>query len=351
MDKLRRIAAEVGVSPNTVLRVLRGQNKEVWPSAVRRAEEIRGLAQRLGYMPNGSARAMRRGRFDAVALVLSTDRGRSYLPDDLFNAIHDALAARGMRLIVTKLPDETLTSRDLVPAILREWSCDGLLINYTDHIPRAMIDLVGRYKLPAIWINSRQPADCVYYDDFGGAMAATEHLLRLGHRNVTYLDFVGSDDPRGAHYSRIDRYEGYAQAMRLAGLTPTPAGTFAGVPVAERLEVTRALLASPSRPTALLSYDPGDRTLYAAALAGLRVPQDLSLLSFAPRPPASAGRGETFIGRGLTTMRVPAEQAGAQAVQMLLNKIADPEEKQAARVVPLELEPGDTCGPPPPART
>ncbi len=42
MDKLNQIAMKAGVSRNTVLRVLRGQNKEVWPSSIRRAEQIRG---------------------------------------------------------------------------------------------------------------------------------------------------------------------------------------------------------------------------------------------------------------------------------------------------------------------
>src|SRR5712671_436551 len=138
MDKLKQIAATIGVSPNTVLRVLRGENKEVWPSAARRATEIRQLAQKLGYLPNGSARAIRQQRFNCVGLLLSADRGRSHLPDGLFNRAHDALADRGYRLVVSKLADEKLRSEAFVPLLLRELSCDGLLINYTDHIPAEM---------------------------------------------------------------------------------------------------------------------------------------------------------------------------------------------------------------------
>jgi DNA-binding LacI/PurR family transcriptional regulator len=59
MGTLERIAMETGVSPNTVRRVLRGENKEVWPGAVRRGAAIRAAARRLGFLPNGSARAMR----------------------------------------------------------------------------------------------------------------------------------------------------------------------------------------------------------------------------------------------------------------------------------------------------
>ena len=316
MDKLQQIARKAGVSPNTVLRVLRGENKEVWPSAIRRAEVIRDMAREIAYLPNSSARAMRRGKFNCVALVLSADQGRSYLPNELFNAIHDALAERGMRLIVSKLPDAQLTSEELVPTILKEWSCDGLLINYTDHVPQGMVELIGRYRIPSVWINCRQPVDCVYYDDFGGAMEATQHFLKLGHRRIAYLDFVTLDRPETSHYSRIDRYEGYAQAMRAAGLVPVAQGQFAGIAVPRRLEMLLKLLSSPERPTAIISYDAGERLLYAAALKGLRVPEDLSLMTFGPlyAPANEVATGENYIGKSAAVMRLTSENAGRQAV-------------------------------------
>jgi LacI family transcriptional regulator len=349
MDKLKQIADQVGVSSTTVLRVLRGDNKEVWPSAIRRAEEIRSLAMQMGYLPNGSARATRRGRSNAVALLLSTIQGRSYLPSELFNEIHDTLDANGMRLVVSKLSDEQLTDRQMLPSILREWSCDGLLINYTDHIPQRMIDLLGGYSIPSIWVNSRQAADCVYYDDFGGGMAITRHLLEQGHRRIVYLDFVVHPGVDQTHYSRIDRHAGYVQAMQLAGLQAHSLEKFTGVSVAQRLEATIALLKSPDRPTAVISYDAGERLLYAASLAGLRVPQDLSIATYINKPAlhGTAPVGELYIGRSLTAIRVPAEKAGNQAVEMILKKIKQPKLKLQPHVVALDLEVGDTTGPVP----
>ncbi|HAU37322.1 MAG TPA: hypothetical protein DCX07_06345 [Phycisphaerales bacterium] len=346
VGKLERIAAEAGISPNTVLRVLRGQNKEVWPSAVRRAAEIRKIAMKFGYLPNASARSMRRGSFNCVALLLSTDRGRSYLPDELFNGIHDALNERAIRLVVSKLGDEQLTSIQVMPAILREWSCDGLLINYTDRVPTQMIRLIEKYQIPSIWVNRKLESDCICYDDFGGSAAATQHLLKLGHRKIAYLDFVAKAQWDVAHYSRTDRYEGYAHAMRQAGLTPTPRERFAGVESEDRLNTTTALLKQNDRPTAILSYDAGTRVLLAAAMAGLEVPRDLSLLSFSLQHDGAADRrGEMFIGLSIGAMGLPAEKAGHRAVQMLLRKVAAPEKDFPACVLPLEFHAGDTCGP------
>lgn len=348
MDKLQRIATEAGVSKNTVLRILRGENKEVWSSSIRRAGEVRELAAKLGYLPNGSARAIRRGKFNCVSLVLSTRDGRSYLTADLFNAIHDALSEHGTRLIVSKLADEKLTDRETVPWILRDWSCDGLLINYTDHIPPEMVRLIGHYKIPSIWINSRQETDCVYYDDFAGSMNAVKHLQSLGHRHIAYVDFIPLEPVQHTHYSRLDRYRGYAKAMGDAGLPAYSRDHFAGVPIEERLAATRALLRPPDRPTAIIAYDSGERLMYAAALEGVDVPRDVSLITFSSTQPSRPGgaRGETFFGRDIATVRVPSDLAGTVAVQMLRQKIEHPKAAMPTQVLQLQFSPGDTCGAP-----
>jgi LacI family transcriptional regulator len=349
MGKLEQIAAEIGVSANTVLRVLRSENKEVWPSAAKRAEEIRKLAQKVGYLPNGSARAMRRGKFNAIALVLSTDRGRSYLPNDLFNGIHDAVSELSMRLIVSKLGDKELTSEKRMPAFLREWSCDGMLINYTDRVPEQMIRLLGKFHIPSIWINRKQNHEAVYYDDFGAAKEATERLLKLGHRRIAYLDFIPKETWTNTHYSRTDRYAGYAAAMREAGMPSTPREQFAGVPAAERLSATCQLLRREGRPTAVISYDAGVRIMHAAAVVGLKVPQDLSVLTFEPLPAASSAgdHPEAYMGWTISAMGVPGEDAGHRAVEMLTQKIAERDEAIDSVVLPLKFISGDTCGPAP----
>jgi LacI family transcriptional regulator len=346
MDKLSQIAEAAGVSTNTVLRVLRGQNKEVWPSAMRRAEQIRQLALDLGYLPNSSARAMRRGRFDCVSLLLSTDIGRSYLPADLLTEIQIALDVSGIRLNVMRLPDEALTNETSVNAMLRDWSSDGLLINYSDHVPTEMIHLLQRFRIPSVWINRKQPSDCVYYDDFGGAAEATRHLQRLGHRRIAYLDFITHEPESITHYSRIDRYAGFCAAMREAGLDPDRfhRERFVGLPADARLEATRQLMTFADAPTAIIAYDAGERVLYAAALAGLRVPEDVSLLTFVPRS-SEISRGEQYIGRALAVMRIPTEHAGREAVRLLREKIDCPDTDLSPVVIPLKLSAGDTLAP------
>jgi LacI family transcriptional regulator len=342
-DVLQTIAEQVGVSPNTVLRVLRGENKEVWAGTAQRAERIRSLARELGYRPHGSARAMRRGRFDTLALLLSADLGRSHLPEDLLNGIADACDAGHQRLTVAKVSDARLTDPQLLPRILGESSSDGLLINYTDRIPTAMPDLIRRCRIPAVWINSRHEHDAVWYDDAAGAAAAARLLLQHGHRRIAWLDFVGTTEVEH-HYSRSERARGVAEStsgnvMDLRHLLGTPVG--------DRLAATVKLLRRPDRPSAIIAYDGGERLLYAANLAGLRVPQDLSLIVF-----GAAGGGtdrpderQGHFGRNLTTIAIPGEEAGRQAVTMLLEKIRLGGAELPPRILPMEIATGDTVGP------
>lgn len=345
-DPLHLIAIRIGVSTNTVLRVLRNENKEVWPSAIRRADEIRSLANELGYRPLASARAMRRGRCDALGLLLSADRGRSHLPEDLFNGIADACETAQQRLVVAKVSDGRLTDSAQVPRLLAEWSCDGVLVNYTDHIPASMPELIQRYRIPAVWINSQHEHDAVWYDDHGGGAAAVSHVLALGHRRIGWLDFVG-DGPQ-QHYSRRERSAGIAAALARAGLAPAAGCVLHAVPVAERLQATVELLRRPDRPSALIAYDGAERLLYAAALAGLRVPQDLSIVVFGQANESDvATSNQSHLGRQPTTIALPGDEAGRVAVELLLAKLAAGGAPQAVRILPLTVTPGDTSGPAP----
>jgi len=129
---LKVIAEAAGVSIPVVSQVLNSKGQRFRPETRRR---VRQAAERLGYRPNNSARAMATGRLGCAALVLSTQGYRSTLPAELLRGIDEELARHNMHLTIARLPDEKLTREGYVPKILREWLSDGLLINYTSDIP------------------------------------------------------------------------------------------------------------------------------------------------------------------------------------------------------------------------
>ncbi len=308
------LAKLAGVSAVTVHKALSNQAGV----SERMRGRIQALAAKHGYRLNVSARAIRTGRFGNIALILSSEPSRSTVPSGLLAGVQQALQSHETQLTLATLPDETLTSDGFVPRILREWSADGLLINYTDHIPSRMVELIRGFLVPSVWINVNLEQDSVYPDDFDAGLRATQALLDRGHRKITFIDLAHyMDHPRDVHFSALERRDGYLSAMRSAGATP--AVFQKRVEPADHLRAAMAILDATDRPTGVVGYaGPDVQAVYIAALKlGLDVPRDLSLVTFGGSPVWNPGLL-------ITTLLVPENAVGRTAVQMLYEKIEQP---------------------------
>jgi LacI family transcriptional regulator len=308
------IASRVGISKIAVSYALRG-SKKVSAETRRRVEKA---AEELGYRANAGARAIRTGRFGSIALLLARHKFVSNLPSALLAGIESTVSESDYNLLLARLPDEQLTREGFLPKLLREQAADGLLINYTYKIPPKMIRLIRRYDLPAVWINSKQPADCVYPDDADAAERATAHLIARGHRRIAYIDYAyPADQLRDAHYSARDREAGYLSAMKQAGLRATVLRPADDRAKSEEPAVLMRLLKSKDRPTGFVSQSAAGlpRLFVIAAGLGLAAPRDLAAVTFAE----NAGQ---IYGAPTTVMVIGNPEIGTRAVQMLLTKLA-----------------------------
>ena len=339
MSAIEEIAQRTGCSQTTIRRVLRGGNKEVWSGTVERAEKIRQVARELGFLPNASAAAMKNGRFNAVLLVLSTERGRCHLPEALLHALCSALEAAGQHLVIGRFSDEALTSPASLPTFLSRWSCDGALVNYTDRFPSHINNLLCQYRIPSIWMNAPFDIDCVKYDERRGGRDATRLLLDKGHRRIVYMDLrhVKGND---VHYSSAMRLAGYKDAMAEAGLSSPSVLELGDLGGPAQIDWLADYLRGDSRPTGIVTYDRAERILLAAAVAGLRVPKDLSIVTFGD------GHSE-YAGISVTQMALPYEKAGRTAVSLLMEKIDQSGKGMAVKPLALRVVPGETCSIPP----
>ena len=337
---VREVAEVAGVSLRTVCRILNGTTSLHRPET---CDRVLAAADQLGYRPNASAKAVRSGRSGGIALLLSSDLHRSYLPEALFEGIQSGIRAHDLHLTVATVPDPQLTDERVVPKFLRQWMADGLLVNYTMSVPPALLSLIDRLRIPSVWINIRRETDCVYADDFRSARRLTEYLLQLGHRRVAYVDYHTDPSSSDAlHYSAVDRRSGYELAMANAGLSARVVRQDSMWPERLKIESATALLKSPDRPTAIVAYSPGRSTLpvHLAAVAhcGLRIPEDLSLATFSPFM-------DDEVGVTMTKMLLPEREMGQEAVEMVLRKIerggAEPSQCLAATLVE-----GESTAPP-----
>jgi LacI family transcriptional regulator len=336
---VERIANEVGVSPATVYRALSSTDRQsAYGRIAKRIDRIRHMAEQLGYRPNAAAKATAKGRFGTVAALVSPHMGEIALPLRLWASIQETLAKHDLNFMIARLPDTQLTESARMPKVLEQAMSDGLLITYNRHIPPRMMELIERHDIPAVWINVKHDHDCVYPDDEGAGFAATLGLLRHGHTKIAYVDLSHVGQNRGEwHYSARDREEGYLRAMADAGLRPHivrfRAQSEATHP--RRYETCRQLLSEVDRPTAVITYSSAATLVETAISLGLSVPRDLSVITFADDMP-------TMICGGVATMRLPQKALGAQAVEMLMRKIAEPQRQWAAVAVPLAFVAGDS---------
>lgn len=328
----KELARLAGVSQQTVNRAL-AQHPDV---SLKTREEIARLAAEHGYRPNSAAQAMRSGRYGCVLLLMSTDRGKSYLPVELLDGIHDGLAAHDQRLMVANLDDESLNSDAILPAVLRRWMADGVIINYTHSIPPRLEELIRTSALPAVWVNVKRSCDAVYPDDHGFGQAATRRLIGCGHRRIAFVNTMGE-----LHYSSLDRRLGYEAAMREAGLaTELAVIPDRYPPAAERRAWLAAYLRRGPPPSAIVAANVHDAlALRILALElGLRIPRQLSLVT-------CADKAEDRDGTALSGLLLPEYALGRAAVALLQRQTADPG-AQPSTAVPMIPFDGETVAPP-----
>ena len=166
----------------------------------------------------------------------------------------------------------------------------------------------------------------VVHDNFEAAKTSTEYLLSLGHHRIGHL--AG----RITGYNGSQRLAGYEAALRAAGIAPDPALiSEAGYTLEGGVRATEAMLAARRRPTAILAATviSGSGALKALHAAGVRVPQDMSVMSIHDLPIAE------MLQPPLTALRLPLQEMGEVASNGLIDML-DGKARVVARVLPPE---------------
>ena len=288
-------------------------------------------------------------------MISSPRMASSVHAPEFLAGVHTALHERGLCLLCELMgevaPDGS--GSDRAPRIVRENAVDGLLVNYAFGTPAAIRDLLDRCGLPAVWINRKRDANCVRPADEGAAREATRFVLGHGHRRVMYLapgGFVAGSaaaESDEAHYSEADRRLGYASEMIDAGLKPLvrvlPPERIGRYAPGCGVDACARVLGEPDRPTAVVCGGDLGRSLVAAAWRlGLRVPEDLSVITFDNQAHAD----HTV---AVDRMLVPHAAMGRAAITELLALIEEPTVARSPVVLPFGFHQTGTVSGPPPA--
>jgi DNA-binding LacI/PurR family transcriptional regulator len=179
-------------------------------------------------------------------------------------------------------------------------------------------------------------------DDRGGARAAAEHVLALGHRRIGIITsgFGGQhgilEDPHAATlaYGESQRMLGWLDALDAAGVTPVAVRIPHGDPHGTGYAGAEALLAAGEPPTAILAFSDAFArgAIQAIEDKGLSVPGDISVVGFDDNPIARRMRP------ALTTVRQDVDAKGRTAVRALTTAIERAERRPATRAKHVLLD-------------
>ncbi|MDI6105750.1 LacI family DNA-binding transcriptional regulator [Actinoplanes sp. NEAU-A12] len=313
------VARRAGVSSQTVSRVSTGHPGVA--ASTRR--QVLDAMHDLGYRPNIAARALRRGRFHAIGVVMPTLT--TFANSRTAEAIAEEAALEGYS--VTLIP--------VAAATLDELAVDGIVIMDAPRFDAANLTLPRGTRV--VSVGSRSDADypVIDTDQRGGATQAVRHLLDLGHRTVWHVT-----GPAESYAGEL-RTRAWRDVMREAGIMPPPAergdwSTLSGYQAGRRLA---------DEPGCTAVFAANDQmalgVLRALHERGRRVPHDVSVVGFDDIPDAAA-----FLPP-LTTMHQNFSEVGRRCVELLLGDIrGGPSGPGTVLVAPSLVRRASTAPPP-----
>ena len=287
---------------------------------------------------------------DLVGFFLPEYRGTFAV--QMLNGAERALRERGFRVQIAST-DRSITEENRLLNLLTDEGAVGCIL-----VP-ARASATGRvlastdFKLPLVLMD--RPVNgvvlpCVCSNNYEGGLQAMEHLLELGHRRIIFFA-----RPHLDLWSVSERYRAYQDAMIRHRAEPQPPFLVGGNGEMSSYEAYLFqqddteihplidLLKSPQRPTAIFAVNDwmALKAQRAITLAGLRNPEDVSLMGFDDLDIAQ------YQTPPLTTIAQNSSLMGAEAARRLITRIEGEENESILTLVPTRLVARKSTAPPP----
>ena len=331
------VASRSGVSTATVSRVIHNANG--YSAATR--DRVLASAAELGWVPSGSARSLAKRKTGIIGVLFSDlDAGSAaeeeaplYVDQVIRGAERAATQAGHAVLIAATRGTE---GHDLALSVAGR--VDGLVV-VAHSLSEDDIAELGQ-RIPLVVLSDRAGrrtnVDSVGVDNHAGMQALVTHLV--SHHGLHDIACVG-----GPYHSpdARERFAGFRAAMRAAGLPchPKPDAS-GGFTVAGGAQAVHDLVTRRGVPQAIVCCN--DQMAIGALDVldelGLRVPQDVAVTGFDDVALAKRVRPP------LTTIAQPMREIGAEAIRMVLARVADPGAQRRAAVLPIDLVVRRSCG-------
>ena len=329
---IKDIARRAGVSSSTVSRALQGNPLISRETAAR----IRRIAEKAGYLPSSVGRSLVMRKTLTIGVVVTTIADP--VMAEVVSGIEKTADENGYSVFLAQSYAEPERETLVVQSFL-ERRVDGLIV-LASRVGAGHRPQVERMRVPLVLVNNQNPhpyQHSVRIDNVASSREVTEYLIGLGHRRIAYIG------DRLGYESNVERFTGFRQALKAAGITLRPEWVVEGDGRidAGQHAMNQLLDLKKEGPTAVVCYN--DLTaigaLRAARSRGCPVPAHISLTGF----------DDLFIASdthpALTTVRQPKHRMGQIAAGMLLKIFAgEPGEREIR--LPGELIVRESAAPP-----
>jgi DNA-binding LacI/PurR family transcriptional regulator len=271
---IRTIARAANVSIATVSRTM-NHVPTVNPRIAKRVWEV---IDELDYFPNTQARALVSGRSRLFGLIVS-EITNPFFPE-LIQGFEDIAVENGYEILVSSTNHDPQRMSHCIRRML-ERKVEGVAV-MTFGIEEPLLDQLAKRKVPLVFIDvgpKRPGISLLKVDYHHGIRQAVQHLAALGHTNIAFIS-----GPAMLH-SAQSRLNAFSTSLKECGITPKPAWIIEGDHTMEGgIAAMGRLLTENTKkmPTAVMCSN--DMTaigvLHKLYRAGLRVPDDLSVIGF-----------------------------------------------------------------------
>lgn len=246
----------------------------------------------------------------------------------LLGAFSDAIAQRSLMMVM--LAPKSAIELELAEAYLIGGHVDGAILVALDS-GNPLPNRLREHGIPAVLCGHKvrgNLASCVDCNNRRGAEIAVEHLLSLGRQTIATIS--GDLD----RVSAVDRRMGYRDALVAAGLDldPTLEEVADYLPDRAHMAMERLILNHPDIDAVFAASDlMASAAMRVLQAAGKRVPEDVAIVGFDDSALAKA------TDPPLTSVRLPLDEMGHEALNLLMLEMHDPTEAPREVVLTTEL--------------
>src|SRR5215469_745561 len=333
MVTIREVAKECGLSPTTVSMVLNEAPLAKYiPEPTK--QRVLEIAKGMGYQPNPFAQALR-SRHSHTIGVMVPDIADPYCTQILCG-IQNSFSRSNYLPFLVDIQNDSSRFRKYLNVLLAR-RVEGLIILANSlSFETELLSALENQKIPSVILGREldtQALNWVTTDSQIGAHTALEYLYGIGHRKIAFVrgpEMIVDSHHQWAGIRSFASGAGLDLDPRLVVTLSDPFSSYeAG------FERTRQLLSLKVPFTALLAFD--DMTAFgcirALISAGLRVPQDCSVIGFDDIPAAA------FYNPSLTTVREHLEQLASMGAEILIEAIRDGRKNQTVSAVHRKIKP------------